>query len=192
MSTAEAYKLICLVEGDDTLFRVIASSTLSIIELKYLIKEECQYGVLRGIDTKDLTIWKADLPFPPKNERKHLTGKNAQESVQLEETDDISDHWPVTSPPPLKRLHIIVEVPSDRSASASESLPGTPPAETRDLWPTVTINATAQGNFGGPAAVERNKIFELDGIEPDFLQEFRTKLEQRRWIEPDTAWPRVF
>ena len=71
--------------------------------------------------------------------------------------------------------------------SASQSLPGTPPAETRDLWPAVTINATAQGNFGGPAAVERNKIFELDGIEPDFLQEFRTKLGQWRWIEPDTV-----
>src|SRR6266700_4979028 len=70
---------------------------------------------------------------------------------------------------------------------ASRSLPGTPPAETRDLWPAVTITATAQGNFGGLAAVERNGIFELRGIEPDFLKEFRTKLGQRRWIEFDTV-----
>ena len=71
--------------------------------------------------------------------------------------------------------------------SASQSLPGTPPAETRDLWPAVTINATSQGDFGGLAAVERNKIFELHGIEPVFLQEFRSKLGQPRWIEPDTV-----
>jgi hypothetical protein len=69
--------------------------------------------------------------------------------------------------------------------SASQLRPGTPPAVTRDLLPAVTINAPAQGNFGGPDAVERNKIFKLDGIEPDFLQEFRSKLRQPRWIEPD-------
>ncbi|KAH9997804.1 hypothetical protein BJV74DRAFT_254830 [Russula compacta] len=157
-ANSEIYELVCLVEGDDALFDVIAPPTTSTRRLKRLIKEECQYGVLRGIDAKDLTIWKVDLPFPPKNERKHLTGKNAQESVQLEETDDISDHWPVTSPPPLKRLHIIVEVPSDRSSSASESLPGIPPAETRDLWPAVTINATAQGNFAGLPSGIQNQI----------------------------------
>jgi hypothetical protein len=59
--------------------------------------------------------------------------------------------------------------------------------ETRDLWPAVTINATAQGDFGGLAALERNRIFELRGTEPDFLMEFRTKLGQRRWIESDTV-----
>jgi hypothetical protein len=49
-------------------------------------------------------------------------------------------------------------------------------AEACDLWPAVTIKATAQGDFGGLAARERNKIFELCGTEPDFLKEFRTKL----------------
>jgi hypothetical protein len=61
------------------------------------------------------------------------------------------------------------------------------PVETRDLWPAVTLNATAQGDFGGLAALERNRIFELRGTEPDFLMEFRTKLQQRRWIESDTV-----
>ena len=71
---------------------------------------------------------------------------------------------------------------------ASQSLPGRPPAETRDLWPAVTINATAQGSFGGVAAVERNRIFELPvDIELDFLKEFRIKLGQQRWVESNTV-----
>ena len=49
------------------------------------------------------------------------------------------------------------------------------------------MKATAQGDFGGLAARERNRIFELRGIEPDFLKEFRTKLGKLRWIESDTV-----
>jgi hypothetical protein len=60
-------------------------------------------------------------------------------------------------------------------------------AETSDLWPAITIKATAQGEFGGNYALGRNKIFELRGTEPDFLMEFKIKLGQRRWIESDTV-----
>ncbi|KAI0254966.1 hypothetical protein BJV78DRAFT_807834 [Lactifluus subvellereus] len=69
---------------------------------------------------------------------------------------------------------------------ASPLLSEAPLAETCDLWPAVTIEATVEGDFGGLAALERNRIFELHGTEPDFLMEFRTKLRQRRWIESDT------
>jgi hypothetical protein len=69
--------------------------------------------------------------------------------------------------------------------ASSRLLPGTPPARTRDLWPAVTIKATAQGDFGGLAAVERNGIFELSDAEPDFFTEFKIKLRQRRWIDSD-------
>ena len=69
----------------------------------------------------------------------------------------------------------------DRAASP-------PLSETRILWPAVTINAAAQGDFGRLAALERNRIFELCGTEPDFLMEFRTKLRQRRWVESDTVY----
>ncbi|KAF8507215.1 hypothetical protein F5888DRAFT_1648473 [Russula emetica] len=88
-------------------------------------------------------------------------------------------------PPNPEHLHIIVGLPSDRVASQSPS--ETLPAETRDLWPLVTIYATAQGDFGGLAALAHNSISKLDGTEPDFLMEFRTKLGQRRWIESDTV-----
>jgi hypothetical protein len=79
-------------------------------------------------------------------------------------------------------------VHEDRLGNYSRrSLSGTPFAETRDLWSAVTINATAQGDFDGLAALRRNRIFELRGAEPDFLMEFKTKLGQRFWIEADTV-----
>jgi hypothetical protein len=42
----------------------------------------------------------------------------------------------------------------------------------RDLWPAVTLNVFAQGDFGGQPALERNRIFELRGTKPDYLMEF--------------------
>ncbi|KAI0245112.1 hypothetical protein BJV78DRAFT_1289046 [Lactifluus subvellereus] len=122
---------------------------------------------------KDLTLWK------------NLIGKNVPGSMKLEEDfDNISAHWPATTPLNPQHLHIIVELPPD--PSMSPLLSETHSAETCDLWPVVTIEATAEGDFGGPDALERNQIFELHGTEPDFLVEFRTKLRQRRWIESDT------
>jgi hypothetical protein len=72
--------------------------------------------------------------------------------------------------------------------AASRSLPRTPSAETRDLWPAITMNATARGDFGWLSAVEHNGISELLVIEPVFHMEFRTKLGQRRWIEPTVCF----
>ncbi|KAH9978410.1 hypothetical protein BJV74DRAFT_888255 [Russula compacta] len=109
MSTAETYELWCLVEGDDTLFPVIASSTTSIGRLKVLIKDNGINAAEHAVLAKDLTIWKVDLPFPPKNERKHLTGKNALESVQLDEVVKISNVWP--EQPPDSHLQVIVQIP---------------------------------------------------------------------------------
>jgi hypothetical protein len=54
--------------------------------------------------------------------------------------------------------------------------------ETEEILP-ITIRVPAQGDFGGPDAIERNNITKLLGTEPDLLQKFRAKLKQRRWIE---------
>lgn len=54
----------------------------------------------------------------------------------------------------------------DRPASP---LPSGTSAKRRDVWPAVTVNAAAQGDFGGLAALERNNIFELDDTKPDFF-----------------------
>jgi hypothetical protein len=93
-------------------------------------------GMLGRVDGKDLTLWRVrmtiasdsttkltllqvDLAFPPKNERKDLTGQNAPVSVGLNEEEDISDYWPVASPPTPKRLHIIVQLPSGERCFSS-------------------------------------------------------------------------
>jgi len=69
--------------------------------------------------TAQLTLLQVDLVPPKKNELKNLTGQNVPGSVQLEELDNISDHWPVTSPLNPNHLHIIVEPPSGASCFPS-------------------------------------------------------------------------
>jgi len=54
--------LWCLVEGDLTPFQVYAPLFMNIAQLKKLIHEEGKDGVLRGIDAKDLKLWKVS-PF---------------------------------------------------------------------------------------------------------------------------------
>jgi hypothetical protein len=57
----KTYRIWCLVGGDTTLFPVIALPTISIGELKDLIKEKGKDGVLNSVDAKDLTLWKARM-----------------------------------------------------------------------------------------------------------------------------------
>ena len=63
-------------------------------------------------DSTTNSLLQVDLTPPSKNERKGLTGKYVQGSVQLDEDlDNISDYWPMTTPLNPKHLHIIVELP---------------------------------------------------------------------------------
>ncbi|KAI0257398.1 hypothetical protein BJV78DRAFT_32546 [Lactifluus subvellereus] len=135
--------LICLIEGDSSAFIVKPTGSMNIIELKKLIQEEGKNDVY----AKDLILWKVDLAPPPINVRKNLIGKNVPGSMKLEEDfDNISAHWPATTPLNPQHLHIIVELPPD--PSMSPLLSETHSAETCDLWPVVTIEATAEGDFG--------------------------------------------
>ena len=59
---------------------------------------------------RQLTLMQVNFAFPPEEELKHLTGKSVPDSVELDEIDSISDHWPATTHP--KNLQIIVELPS--------------------------------------------------------------------------------
>jgi hypothetical protein len=59
--TDATYRIWCLVEGENTLFPVIASPALSIGELKDLIKEKGKNGVLNSTDAKDLNLWKVRM-----------------------------------------------------------------------------------------------------------------------------------
>ena len=57
------YNLWCYIQGDNTAFLLIASSTISVGLLKNLIKEECKNGVLKDVDAADLTLWKVRMTF---------------------------------------------------------------------------------------------------------------------------------
>ena len=88
----------------------------------------------------------------------------------------ISATWPG---PPNDHLQGFIGLP----IGLSPTLVQTSHASTYDLWPAVTLNTILQGNFERLDTVKENNIVKLDGSEPDFLIDFRTKLAQRRWIE---------
>jgi hypothetical protein len=50
--------LICLVEGDSSIFKVKPAGDTDIIDLKDLIWEENKNNVLKGVDSSDLILWK--------------------------------------------------------------------------------------------------------------------------------------
>ena len=53
------YRIWCLLEGENTLFPVLALPTISIGELKKLIKEEIAKGI--NVDAHHLTLWKVRM-----------------------------------------------------------------------------------------------------------------------------------
>ena len=57
------YNLWCYIQGDNTAFPLIASSTIFVDLLKDSIKEERKNGVLKNVDAKDLTLWKVRMTF---------------------------------------------------------------------------------------------------------------------------------
>jgi hypothetical protein len=109
--------------------------------------------------------------------------------------------YPHTSPP---RHQLLVGLPHPLSMSlsfvatcflflaldraTSPQLLETISGETIAILPLIDIAVDDRGNFGGWATVKNNGISELLlGTEPEFLVEFRTKLDQRRWVESDTV-----
>ena len=50
--------LICLVEGDSSIFIVEPTGDMDIMDLKDLIWEENKNNVLKGVDSSDLILWK--------------------------------------------------------------------------------------------------------------------------------------
>jgi hypothetical protein len=106
------------------------------------------------------------LPLPAPNDK------------PLDAMEEISVLWP--RPLPNRHIQILVSLPTDMSPVALGT--GHP---SNDLAPMVTLSTISQGIFE-MSNVNRNNIHELDGPEPDFLMEFKTKLEQCRWIESGT------
>ena len=54
-------RLLCVIAGESTPFRVQPTGSMDVIDLKVLIKEEGKSGVLLNVDAQDLTLWKVSL-----------------------------------------------------------------------------------------------------------------------------------
>jgi Crinkler effector protein N-terminal domain len=50
--------LLCLIEGDSTVFQVKAPINNNVLDLKGLIREQRKHGVLSSVDAPDLVLWK--------------------------------------------------------------------------------------------------------------------------------------
>ena len=50
--------LICLVEGDSSVFKVKPTGDMDIMDLKDLIWEKNKNRVLNGVDSNSLILWK--------------------------------------------------------------------------------------------------------------------------------------
>ncbi|KAF8909058.1 hypothetical protein BGZ58_006036, partial [Dissophora ornata] len=100
--------LFCLVEGESTPFPVKIESSESIGELKKAIKTEIP-DTLNGIDAKDLTLWRVEVPLAPLQDRKPIVLNEVDSATELDPTDDLADVFEVQ--PPKKRIHVIVQRP---------------------------------------------------------------------------------
>jgi len=54
------HKVYCLVQGDSKPFSVTTSNGV-VSDLKKLIREQHQHGILRNIDSVDLVLWKVGV-----------------------------------------------------------------------------------------------------------------------------------
>jgi hypothetical protein len=111
--------LVCLIEGESSLFRVEPTGNTDIIALKDLIKEK---GINNAILAKDLTLWKVDIKPDKRDVREFIIGRNVPDSVKLEdEFATVSTYWPATTQLGPNRLQIIVELPSGKLDPACAS-----------------------------------------------------------------------
>jgi Crinkler effector protein N-terminal domain len=66
--------LVCLIEGDSTWFKVKPTGSMDIVDLRELIWEEGKNSVLRGVDAKDLTLWKVRMTMASDSTTKSSAG----------------------------------------------------------------------------------------------------------------------
>jgi hypothetical protein len=156
-----------------------------------------------------------DLPPPLKDEWKHITGKDVPSSVELQSFETISDHWPATTPPNPKHIHIIVVLPSGRcclhwvneisltvsrlsSTSSLSDFPSSPLSLCHQLYPLSTLlpslslehRAATYGSYyqtlSAPVLGKRSRASD-DAVPDDlpWLSEIHLKIWNRKECRPD-------
>jgi hypothetical protein len=63
----DALFLKCLIQGQSEMFRVKATGSMEIFELKELIHEQGKNGDFRSVDVKDLILWKVRMTMASDN-----------------------------------------------------------------------------------------------------------------------------
>jgi len=61
IDTIDYNKIYCLVQGDSRFFPVTTNSDGDVADLKKLIQEQRQHGILHNINAKDLVLWKVGV-----------------------------------------------------------------------------------------------------------------------------------
>jgi hypothetical protein len=83
MADDASRSLICLIEGESTLFEVEPTGSTNIMKLKDLIKEKCKNGVLGNIDAKDLTLWKVRMTMASDSTTNSLEGRSRKRGAEV-------------------------------------------------------------------------------------------------------------
>jgi hypothetical protein len=61
MANDASRSLLCLIEGESTVFKVKPAGSDDIIALKKLIKEKGKNGVFKSVDANILILWKVRI-----------------------------------------------------------------------------------------------------------------------------------
>jgi len=109
------YKLCCIVEGENSPFSTIASSTIFVAELQKMIKKE-RSNLLQRVDASDLHLWKVNVDFDAVRDkimrREYRPDANDQsQPLQTVKTiiSPICEVWP--EPPPHGHVHVFAGLP---------------------------------------------------------------------------------
>jgi Crinkler effector protein N-terminal domain len=134
---------------------------------------------LKNIDASRLTLYRTEFS---ECENLRQLAESADKTELVVASRKLSKIFPIQ--PPEETVNILVYV---SGGVVSPTLVQMTDVGLPELWPSITIKADAQGSFHGRAALGPNGISELLGTEPEFLNEFRSKLRQRRRIQSDAV-----
>jgi len=98
----------------------------------------------------------------------------------LDPLKELFDVWPES--PAKYHIHVFIGLWKDEMSPNPLQMTDV----LSDFQITVTLNTPSQSSFETLNTIEQNNILQLDGPEPDFLLDFKTKLVQCHWIELGT------
>jgi len=188
-----SYRLWCFVEGDNTVFPVIASSTLLIDDLKDKIKEK-KSNLLQRVDASILTLWKVQADVVDHDEvgdqiyassGQYQLDVNDQRRLRI--TEALLKVWP--EPPPHDQLHVFVSLPEVGSPAFNYAGGGDNPVDSGFVkeYEGIFIEVKEWGAFESPD-IEENGIHirsENWAPVPEFVAELELELDRKPCLDPD-------